>query len=122
MALTCYTSWFSLLLFILFLSGIIIIFIYVCSLASNETHFYSFNLAYLIIALTVYGVFNNETSKLMVTRSLLISETDRSILIHKVYSFSVYMFIVLLITYLLVTLIVIVKISTVREGPVRTKK
>nr|QQQ88773.1 NADH dehydrogenase subunit 6 [Hyalella tiwanaku] len=122
MALVCYTSWFSLLLFMLFLSGMMIIFIYVCSLASNETHFYSVTFIYLVMAFTFFMVFSYEVNKLMGVSGVLVYMSDSAILMCKVYSFSVYTFIVLLITYLLVTLIVVVKICVISDGPVRIKK
>nr|QQQ88617.1 NADH dehydrogenase subunit 6 [Hyalella nefrens] len=122
MALVCYTSWFSLLLFMLFLSGMMIIFIYVCSLASNETHFYSVTFIYLVLAFTFFMAFSYEVNKLMGVSGMLVSSSDSAILMCKVYSFSVYMFIMLLIIYLLITLIVVVKICVISEGPVRIKK
>nr|QQQ88656.1 NADH dehydrogenase subunit 6 [Hyalella tiwanaku] len=122
MSLICSTSWFSLLLFMLFLSGMMIIFIYVCSLASNETHFYSFSVIYLVLIFMVLIMFSPVINSLMTVGSDLLSKTDTCILMHKVYSFSVYLFTLALIIYLLITLIVAVKICMVSDGPVRTKK
>nr|QQQ88890.1 NADH dehydrogenase subunit 6 [Hyalella tiwanaku] len=122
MSLVCVTSWFSLLLFMLFLSGMMIVFIYVCSLASNEIHFYSFSVIYLMLSFMALITLSPAINSLMTISSDLFSKTDSCALMYKVYSFSVYLFTLALIIYLLVTLIVVVKICTVSEGPVRTKK
>nr|QQQ88877.1 NADH dehydrogenase subunit 6 [Hyalella kochi] len=122
MSVICVTPWFSLLLFMLFLSGMMIIFIYVCSLASNESHFYLFSLVYLMVLLGVSMLFSAEIDTLAMASSDLWFETEGSSLMYKVYSFSVYLFSVMLIIYLLITLIVVVKISVISESPVRAKK
>nr|QQQ88643.1 NADH dehydrogenase subunit 6 [Hyalella cajasi] len=122
MSLICTTSWFSLLLFMLFLSGMMIIFMYVCSLASNEAHYYSFGAVYAVLGLLMLSLIGSETSKATAVSGLLSIEAKSSFLMYKIYSFSVYLFAVVLIIYLLITLIAVVKISVVSEGPVRTKK
>nr|QQQ88942.1 NADH dehydrogenase subunit 6 [Hyalella cajasi] len=122
MSLICATSWFSLLLFMLFLSGMMIIFMYVCSLASNEAHYYSFGAVYVVLALLMLSLIGPEISGTAAVSGLLSVEVKSSFLMYKIYSFSVYLFAVMLIVYLLITLIAVVKISAVSEGPVRTKK
>nr|QQQ88851.1 NADH dehydrogenase subunit 6 [Hyalella latimana] len=122
MSVICATPWFSLLLFMLFLSGMMIIFIYVCSLASNESHFYMFSLVYLMALLGVSMLFSGEIDTLVMVSSGLCFEAENSSLMYKVYSFNVYLFSVMLIIYLLITLIAVVKISVVSESPMRAKK
>nr|QQQ88669.1 NADH dehydrogenase subunit 6 [Hyalella cajasi] len=122
MSLICATSWFSLLLFMLFLSGMMIIFMYVCSLASNEAYYYSFGAAYVVLGLLMLSLIGPEISGAATVSGLLLVEAKSSFLMYKIYSFSIYLFAVVLIVYLLITLIAVVKISAVSEGPVRTKK
>nr|QQQ88708.1 NADH dehydrogenase subunit 6 [Hyalella sp. n. 1 FZ-2021] len=122
MVLICSTPWFSFLLFMLFLSGMMIIFIYVSSLASNELYFYSPYFFILVLLCLSPVLLKNETNKLMNMSDLSASATNNYFIMYKAYSFSVCLFTMLLIIYLLITLIVVVKNSTMEEAPLRAKK
>nr|QQQ88799.1 NADH dehydrogenase subunit 6 [Hyalella armata] len=122
MVLICSTPWFSFLLFMLFLSGMMIIFIYVSSLASNELYFYSPYFFILALLWLSPVLLKNETNKLMNMSDLSASATNNYFIMYKAYSFSVCLFTMLLIIYLLITLIVVVKNSTMEEAPLRAKK
>nr|QQQ88682.1 NADH dehydrogenase subunit 6 [Hyalella kochi] len=122
MSLLCVTSWFSLLLFMLFLSGMMIIFVYICSLASNENYFYSISVGYLMLLFSLLLLIYPDTNKLMTISSMNYTEMDSAVLMYKVYSFNTYMFAVVLIIYLLITLLAVVKLSVISESPLRSKK
>nr|UAA82767.1 NADH dehydrogenase subunit 6 [Seira dowlingi] len=112
------SSWFSFILFIIFLGGLMVLFVYITSLASNEkfnmeipsmqkiallTMFFLMMII-LIKPLSSLTVYHNLNFFKMI--SIMISNPD--------------MFLILLVmTYLLVTLIVAVKISNKFEGPLR---
>nr|QQQ88929.1 NADH dehydrogenase subunit 6 [Hyalella franciscae] len=122
MFLLCPSPWFSFLLFMLFLSGMMIIFIYVSSLASNELHFYS-PYFFILGLFWVSPIFlKNEMNKLMFMNELSVASMDNYFIMHKMYSFSVCLFTMVMIVYLLITLIVVVKNSTMVEAPLRSKK
>nr|QXG19118.1 NADH dehydrogenase subunit 6 [Drosophila biarmipes] len=123
--------WYSYILFLIFLGGMLVLFIYVTSLASNEM----FNLS---IKLTLFSAFilfimlilsfiidktsislflmNNEMESIMNMNSYL---TENSLSLNKLYNFPTNFITILLMNYLLITLIVVVKITKLFKGPIR---
>nr|YP_010397587.1 NADH dehydrogenase subunit 6 [Potthastia gaedii]UQJ73626.1 NADH dehydrogenase subunit 6 [Potthastia gaedii] len=128
------TFWFSYILFLIFLGGMLVLFIYVTSLASNEMFTFSmkifllssitlFILFILIIFLDMNMIFNNfslnnEMMNLMNMNSFI---NENSIDLNKLYNFPTNMLTILLINYLFLTLIAVVKITNIFEGPLRPK-
>lgn len=128
MGLALPTFWFSYVLFLVFLGGILVLFIYVASLASNEM----FNLSPSLIMLVA-------TSSLILLGVILIRDpisfsspieyalTDNltyiinlyNTFIFKIYHSINYIITLLIIVYLLLALIIIANIVTVHEGPLR---
>lgn len=125
--------WFSYILFLIFLGGILVLFIYVTSLASNEI----FNFKRYVTFIILYSLFlgslifyffdktliltyfsNNETNSLM---NLKTFSLENSIILNKIYNFPINLITILLIIYLFLTLITAVKITNVFEGPLRPK-
>lgn len=120
--LTSSTSWFSYLLFIIFLRGIIIIFIYVSSLAANEFFFTNFFL-FSFLFITLVGLVRFLKMNFLVIRGLVdYSLNSSASLCFKVYAPFIYALTVVIIVYLLVALLVVVKNSLFSEGPLRSKK
>nr|QXG19573.1 NADH dehydrogenase subunit 6 [Drosophila teissieri] len=123
--------WYSYILFLIFLGGMLVLFIYVTSLASNEM----FNLS---IKLTLFSVFilffmfilsmildktsitlflmNNEMQSIIEMNSYF---TENSLSLNKLYNFPTNFVTILLMNYLLITLIVVVKITKLFKGPIR---
>jgi len=121
--------WFSYILFLVFLGGILVLFIYVTSLASNEIFNFSFNLILIIIFILLIIFFfsllidNIEITFLnnfdIFNFSKLILNKENSISIHKLYNFPTNLITLILINYLFFTLIVVVKITNFYYGPLR---
>nr|AWB98755.1 NADH dehydrogenase subunit 6 [Anopheles parvus]AWB99080.1 NADH dehydrogenase subunit 6 [Anopheles parvus] len=125
------TFWFSYILFLIFLGGMLILFIYVTSLSSNEMFSMSFNLVMLtllifFISTTLFlfmdkslmdqFILNMETQK-MSNLTNLINENILSL--NKMYNFPTNIITLLLINYLFLTLLVTVKITKKFYGPLR---
>lgn len=113
------TAWFSFLLFLIFLGGLIVLFIYITRLASNEKfqpnwqeHLFS-SAPLLIIVIFIVTI-----NPSILNKSIKIINT--STLIQLNFSFSLIIPIRLVIIYLLITLIVVVKISSKIQGPLRS--
>lgn len=114
-------AWFSFLLFIVFLRGMIIIFIYVSSLASNEVSFSNISvllrpgILFIFLFITLDRIFFKN-------RFLLNLKFSRdSLFCLKIYRPFIFILSMVMIVYLLVALIVVVKISLFTEGPLRAK-
>nr|QNE85511.1 NADH dehydrogenase subunit 6 [Empis trigramma] len=125
------TFWFSYILFLIFLGGMLVLFIYVTSLASNEMFSLSLNLMiYAMLAMTsmmilmlimdkmpfITTLMNNEMNEIYNLNSFM---NENIFNLNKLYNFPTNMLTLLLINYLLITLIAIVKITNVFYGPLR---
>lgn len=129
----CQTFWFSYILFIVFLGGILVLFIYVCSLASNEifnfsikiitisiiTYFIIFILLFIINYIYTINYFSINDIEIINDIKRIILEN--SLILNKLYNFPNNIITILLINYLFLTLIAVVKITNLFEGPLRPK-
>nr|ADW41361.1 NADH dehydrogenase subunit 6 [Drosophila kanekoi] len=126
------TFWFSYILFLIFLGGMLVLFIYVTSLASNEMFNLSIKLTLISIILllllliltfiidknsTTFFLMNNEMETISSNYSYFM---ENSLSLNKLYNFPTNLVTILLMNYLLITLIVIVKITKMFKGPLRT--
>nr|YP_009158085.1 NADH dehydrogenase subunit 6 [Ochlerotatus vigilax]AKL90628.1 NADH dehydrogenase subunit 6 [Ochlerotatus vigilax]QEE94356.1 NADH dehydrogenase subunit 6 [Ochlerotatus vigilax] len=124
------TFWFSYVLFLIFMGGMLVLFIYVTSLSSNEMFSMSFKLSFMVlIMITIFMIFsffmdksiienfiNNNEMKSLFLNSLL---PEDSISLNKMYNFPTNLITLLLINYLFLTLLVTVKITKKNYGPLR---
>ncbi|YP_009176634.1 NADH dehydrogenase subunit 6 (mitochondrion) [Anopheles arabiensis] len=123
--------WFSYVLFLIFLGGMLILFIYVTSLSSNEMFTMSFKLTmfslvlfslsmviFFILDKTLIEQFiiNMEMEKFSMTNNLI---NENILSLNKMYNFPTNLITLLLINYLFLTLLVTVKITKKFYGPLR---
>nr|YP_010431008.1 NADH dehydrogenase subunit 6 [Aedes vexans]USS60625.1 NADH dehydrogenase subunit 6 [Aedes vexans]UZH36823.1 NADH dehydrogenase subunit 6 [Aedes vexans]WQF70158.1 NADH dehydrogenase subunit 6 [Aedes vexans] len=125
------TFWFSYVLFLIFMGGMLVLFIYVTSLSSNEMFSMSFKLTFMaalmIMFFMMFSFFmdktiienfinNNEMSSMFFSNSLM---PEDLISLNKMYNFPTNLITLLLINYLFLTLLVTVKITKKNYGPLR---
>lgn len=127
------TFWFSYILFIIFLGGMLVLFIYVTSLASNEIFNFSIKILlvnfFLLIFINFFILFFDKTLIINYSKnyesSLLTLQyrflPENNLILNKLYNFPTNLITILLIIYLFLTLIAIVKITNIFEGPLRPK-
>nr|AYB71586.1 NADH dehydrogenase subunit 6 [Platorchestia sp. AKP-2018] len=116
------SSWFSFLLIMIFLSGMMIIFIYISSLASNEILFHVNNM-FIFPLVLLYMIYNYKQMMNMNSNNNLVPSLPSYSfeMMYKVYTPSIYAFTIFLIIYLLLALIVVVKNSSMKQAPLRMK-
>nr|YP_010175312.1 NADH dehydrogenase subunit 6 [Friesea gretae]QSL98430.1 NADH dehydrogenase subunit 6 [Friesea gretae] len=114
-------SWFSFILFLVFIGGLMILFIYIVSLASNSNLIISYN-KFLVTTLIVISVFivlwvflNDKNFNLSKTIFLEINQW-----LFKMYSNLSANTIMLIMLYLLLTLLITVSIILKKSGPLRS--
>nr|YP_009239905.1 NADH dehydrogenase subunit 6 [Grapsus tenuicrustatus]AMN14539.1 NADH dehydrogenase subunit 6 [Grapsus tenuicrustatus] len=123
--LSTYSFWMSYILFLVFLGGMLVLFIYVASIASNQPFFFSSSLAFFFMMVTFVSLLLLFSDSLLVLSpsSLPTSCLDFSIstplTISWVYNTPSMTFTIFVISYLLLTLIVVVKIVSLFKGPLR---
>nr|YP_010166735.1 NADH dehydrogenase subunit 6 [Oreodytes scitulus]QRV62839.1 NADH dehydrogenase subunit 6 [Oreodytes scitulus] len=127
-----YTFWFSYILFLIMVGGMLILFMYMTSLASNEKFKFSNKLFLIIMMLMISSMLimmmlnfnlinfmmktsnNNE-----IINSLMLMKNENLNSLNMMYNKPNIMITILLINYLLLTLVAVVKITKFNQGPLR---
>nr|UFZ13252.1 NADH dehydrogenase subunit 6 [Platychauliodes sp.] len=119
--------WFSYILFLIMLGGMLVLFIYMTSLASNEMFNFSnkimmINLLSFIALISITSYFYLPLNNFLNSDSLIMNLSllkENSLELNKLYNFPTMNLTILLINYLFLTLIIIVKITDINNGPLR---
>nr|AUN45084.1 NADH dehydrogenase subunit 6 [Macrophthalmus darwinensis] len=126
LGLSSYSFWFSYILFLVFLGGMLVLFIYVSSLAPNEIFFsldlfimfFIFMSIFTIIALVMDPILSN-FSHISLPLSSLDYFNSTPYTINWIYNSPSMIFTIFIVSYLLLALIIIVKIINLFKGPLR---
>nr|AII02408.1 NADH dehydrogenase subunit 6 [Epiphyas postvittana] len=127
------TYWFSYILFLTFLGGLLVLFIYVSSIASNEMFKNNFFYLKIIIISTIFiflitmflfnnlnllnSFFNNEMEKFFDYN--LFFNNENKINLTKLYNNQTFLTMMMMIIYLFIALVAVVKITNIFYGPLR---
>nr|WGL40328.1 NADH dehydrogenase subunit 6 [Tomicus brevipilosus] len=124
-----YNFWFCYIIFLVMISGLLIMFIYMTSVASNE----KFNMPklnnllilFIIILMMVLSMiildkfyFNMSSITSFIKSNILLLN---NLSLNKYFNMPHFYLAISLMSYLLLTLIVIVKITEIKKGPLRQK-
>nr|YP_010999471.1 NADH dehydrogenase subunit 6 [Hetaerina titia]WPM98313.1 NADH dehydrogenase subunit 6 [Hetaerina titia] len=122
-------AWFSYILFLVFLGGLLVLFIYMTSVASNELFqkdLLPLNLIYIILTLIIIVMMMKDPYLLnnvmenyfqFNSKSVDVNATPVSSMLNPPYN----LITMLAVLYLFLTLIVVVKITEYLQGPLRSK-
>nr|ASY98272.1 NADH dehydrogenase subunit 6 [Orthodera ministralis] len=117
--------WFSYVLLLIYLGGMLVLFMYVTSLASNEMFFYSNKIlltmiSYPIIFIVIYYLDFNPSMNLYenMENNLTLNMTFNTFLL-KMYNQPINIMTILIASYLFLTLIAVVKMINIYKGPLR---
>nr|AXS65397.1 NADH dehydrogenase subunit 6 [Cucujoidea sp. 15 KM-2017] len=121
--------WFSYMIFLIMVGGMLVLFMYMTNVASNEKFIYSFKMnifivtsmiTFVIFLIMDYYFFNfNMNNQLMLKMN---NFSNISLSMNKYFNFPMNMIYSLLIIYLFITLIAVVKITDINYGPLRQMK
>nr|YP_010461144.1 NADH dehydrogenase subunit 6 [Agnidra scabiosa]UUF68415.1 NADH dehydrogenase subunit 6 [Agnidra scabiosa] len=127
------TYWFSYILFLTFLGGLLVMFIYVSSIASNEMFKFKNNLKIMLMLLLsitmifmMINYYNLKFMNLIINSdmnnyfNLMFTNTENNINMNKLYNNQTFLMMMMMIIYLFITLIAVVKITNIFFGPLRT--
>nr|YP_010946775.1 NADH dehydrogenase subunit 6 [Pseudoglomeris montshadskii]WGO57532.1 NADH dehydrogenase subunit 6 [Pseudoglomeris montshadskii] len=114
--------WFSYTLFLVFLGGMLILFIYMTSLVSNETISMStmmimINFIMFLLLMLVNSSWLNMNN--FESLNFLTTNNELSLLLIKIYNQPSGIITIMLAMYLFITLIAVVKITSISKGPLR---
>nr|YP_009935567.1 NADH dehydrogenase subunit 6 [Omosita colon]QNS37172.1 NADH dehydrogenase subunit 6 [Omosita colon]QVG61296.1 NADH dehydrogenase subunit 6 [Omosita colon] len=123
-----YNYWFSYILFLVMIGGMLILFIYMTSIASNEKFKFSFKLFISLISMILIMIiimmidqyfFNNlNINNDMYNFNMNINNTFS---LNKFMNYPNYSMLFMIFIYLYITLIAVTKISNINKGPLRQK-
>nr|UPX88314.1 NADH dehydrogenase subunit 6 [Dilophus febrilis] len=128
------TFWFSYILFLIFIGGMMILFIYITSLASNEMFNFSFKIFIMLMMMMnmmiilwiimdksmFLPMFKFNDTKIFNNNLFFIYENSMNL--NKLFNFPTNIVLLMLIIYLFITLILVVKITNIFFGPLRMMK
>nr|AXS66366.1 NADH dehydrogenase subunit 6 [Elateroidea sp. 1 KM-2017] len=118
--------WFSYILFMVMVGGMLVLFIYMTSIASNEKFTLSMNfyiMSSMIMTSTLMSIMMDNLTKWLSSTNLdmtsMTNHTQFEMTLSKYFNSSSSMIMIMLIIYLLITLIAVVKITNIKYGPLR---
>nr|UBS93988.1 NADH dehydrogenase subunit 6 [Saperda tetrastigma] len=121
-----YNFWFSYILFLIMIGGMLILFIYMTSVASNEKFKFSSKLTVmfitsmspLLLLFSDFFFFNKMSNIDLINQS---TNFWFSLTLNKFINWPQNLIFTMMIIYLFITLIMIVKITNINYGPLRQK-
>nr|YP_009428558.1 NADH dehydrogenase subunit 6 [Euproctis similis]AMJ17413.1 NADH dehydrogenase subunit 6 [Euproctis similis] len=131
------TYWFSYILFLIFLGGLLVLFIYVSSISPNELfnlNFYFLKLFYMLCTLmfmmfSYYFInnlmfmnlsFNSDMENILFLKNIIQNNSINKFNLNKLYNTHTFIIMFMMMIYLLITLIIVVKIINIFYGPLRS--
>nr|QIV24559.1 NADH dehydrogenase subunit 6 [Utra nitida] len=123
-----YNFWFSYILFLIMVGGMLILFIYMTSVASNEKFKISPKLFYMTVTYTIISAPLMFMDKMFISMNYSLGELmnqnklyENSISLSKFMNMNMNFNLLLIIIYLLITLIMVAKLTNIQQGPLRQK-
>nr|YP_009104435.1 NADH dehydrogenase subunit 6 [Callitettix biformis]AFV32137.1 NADH dehydrogenase subunit 6 [Callitettix biformis] len=126
-SMNSYSYWFSYILFIIFIGGMMVLFIYIASIASNEKFKFSMKiimmmmLMMIIIMMIDKNMLINLTNETLTYTKTMKTNNKEMMSIMKMFNYPTMMLSMMSILYLLFTMISVVKITNIEKGPLRMK-
>nr|QAX91243.1 NADH dehydrogenase subunit 6 [Schedorhinotermes sarawakensis] len=116
--------WFSYILFMIMIGGMLVLFMYMTSIASNEMFLSPNKMIIIVMMITplIYTMMIDPTSNKEMSNHDTITETEVTTTTSPMYEQMTGTLTVLLVLYMLLTLIVVVKMININWGPLRQTK
>nr|YP_010535347.1 NADH dehydrogenase subunit 6 [Morimospasma tuberculatum]UYB77598.1 NADH dehydrogenase subunit 6 [Morimospasma tuberculatum]WEY30156.1 NADH dehydrogenase subunit 6 [Morimospasma sp.] len=124
-----FNYWFSYIIFLVMIGGMLILFIYMTSVASNEKFKFSYkimtmifmiSLIFLLMIMMDLYYFNLTINNFLNTQNWLF-KNQFILSLNKFLTWPMNFIFYMMIIYLLITLIMAVKITNIKSGPLRQK-
>nr|ALO76737.1 NADH deshydrogenase subunit 6 [Agyrtodes labralis] len=124
-----YNYWFSYLLFLIMVGGMLVLFIYMTSIASNEKFLFSMKMTIFLMIMMLLMIlvfintdyFFNTMNTINTSIHFMNMNNSFNLSLTKFLNYPSYMILVMMIIYLFITLIAVVKITDINYGPLRQK-
>nr|QEI26028.1 NADH dehydrogenase subunit 6 [Abax parallelepipedus] len=129
-----YSYWFSYILFLIMVGGMLVLFIYMTSLASNEMFNFSTKLSMFMIMMIItmsisfmfidYMLINplfKNSNMIEMFNNMMMFKNENLLSLNMIYNKPNNLITLMLVNYLFLTLIAVVKITDINYGPLRQK-
>nr|YP_009627354.1 NADH dehydrogenase subunit 6 [Aristobia reticulator]QCC70802.1 NADH dehydrogenase subunit 6 [Aristobia reticulator] len=122
-----YNFWFSYIIFLIMIGGMLILFIYMTSIASNEKFKFSYKLLMLMSLIIIIMLMFSFLDSFFLNLNLINDLFNQNFIknyklsMNKFFIWPMNMIFFLMIIYLLISLIMVVKITNIQSGPLRQK-
>nr|ANJ70633.1 NADH dehydrogenase subunit 6 [Pterostichus madidus] len=129
-----YSYWYSYILFLVMVGGMLVLFIYMTSLASNEMFNFSIKMSLFIIMSILMIMFSflmidymiinpllKNSNMMEMINNLMMLKNENLLSLNMIYNIPNNLISFMLMNYLFLTLIAVVKISNINHGPLRQK-
>nr|YP_010270171.1 NADH dehydrogenase subunit 6 [Potamometra zhengi]UJY96897.1 NADH dehydrogenase subunit 6 [Potamometra zhengi]UJY96910.1 NADH dehydrogenase subunit 6 [Potamometra zhengi]UJY96923.1 NADH dehydrogenase subunit 6 [Potamometra zhengi] len=115
-------SWYSYILVLVMLGGMLVLFMYMASIASNEIMKFSMKILLLMVITFIMSnlLINNEMDN-MTPPNMYFIENQNNMSMMKLFNSKTSIITILLASYLLITMIYVIFITNMFEGPMRKK-
>nr|UJY97092.1 NADH dehydrogenase subunit 6 [Potamometra berezowskii] len=115
-------SWYSYILVLVMLGGMLVLFMYMASIASNEIMKFSMKILLLMMAMFIMSnLLINFEMETMTSPNMYFIESQNNMSMMKLFNSKTSIITILLATYLLITMIYVIFITNMFEGPMRKK-
>nr|AML26816.1 NADH dehydrogenase subunit 6 [Erotylidae sp. BMNH 1274780] len=116
--------WFSYILFLMMISGMLILFLYMTSIASNKK--FKFSMKILILSMSMmFFMFLSflfiKNNYISLNIESIYMNNNLNIMLNKFFNLPYSIILLMMMIYLLITLIATVKITNFKSGPLRQK-
>nr|QXP43459.1 NADH dehydrogenase subunit 6 [Koreocerus koreanus] len=115
------SSWLTMITFLMMIGGLLILFIYMSSLASNEK--FKINMKMMAITITATWMTEDLMQSMQIneTQNLINIEYTEQLSLNKLYNKKSMSITLIMVMYLLLTMITVTKLVKHYEGPLRSK-
>nr|ADO60574.1 NADH dehydrogenase subunit 6 [Elateroides dermestoides] len=113
-----YNYWFSYIIFLIMVGGMLILFIYMTSIASNEKFTWKITPIFFI-PIIVVSVLMSYNFNILKTNNTLMTHFQEPNMFMKLMNYPMNLILFFMIIYLFITLIAMVNISNFNQGPLR---
>nr|UJY97079.1 NADH dehydrogenase subunit 6 [Potamometra berezowskii] len=115
-------SWYSYILVLVMLGGMLVLFMYMASIASNEIMKFSMKILLLMMAMFIMSnLLINFEMETTTSPNMYFIENQNNMSMMKLFNSKTSIITILLATYLLITMIYVIFITNMFEGPMRKK-
>nr|ATD53009.1 NADH dehydrogenase subunit 6 [Psammotettix sp. EMHAU-2015-Zz053036] len=113
------SSWMSMVIFLMFVGGLLILFMYMSSIASNEKFSPNLSMYFFMMIMIMLPMEELLTENINMDNLLLYSNNE-SISLMKIYNKKTFMITMVMFMYMFLTMIVVTKIIKIHKGPLRS--